>query len=160
VAFLGSRARSCRACILGLACATGLVTSHPLTAAEDRMIVVRPEDAKFVPVDPSQPNGTQVAVLWGDPAQGPSSMLMKMKKTDGRLHYHTSTYDLVLLEGQMKHWGEREKETEVKALGPGSYWHQPGREVHADSCLTDECLMFIKWEGKRDGMLAEPRTAR
>jgi hypothetical protein len=127
-----------------------------VVVAEDRMVVVRREDAKFVPLSPSQPDGTQVAVLWGDPAIGPSTMIMRMRKTAGRLHYHTFGYDLVLLEGQMKHWGEREQEAETPPLGPGSYWHQPGLLPHGDSCLTDECLMFIKWEGKRDAMLASP----
>jgi Domain of unknown function (DUF4437) len=151
-----TRIPSSRTVILGIAClATGL-SGGPVTEAQDRMVVVRREDARFVPLDPSQPGGAEVAVLWGDPAEGPSSMLMRMKKTAGRLHYHTSGYDLVLLEGQMRPWAEREQEAEVPPLGPGSYWHQPGLQPHGDSCLTEECLMFIKWEGKRDGMLGSP----
>jgi hypothetical protein len=54
----------------------------------------------------------------------------------------------------MRHWGEGEQEAEAQPLGPGSYWRQPGLQVHGDSCLTDDCVMFIKWEGKRDGKLA------
>jgi quercetin dioxygenase-like cupin family protein len=144
-----------------LLAAAGIVAASALGAsADDRMITVKREDAKFVPVDPSRPGLAQIAVLAGDPATGPSSMLMKMKKTQGVLHYHTAGYDLVVVEGQMKHWGEREKEAQVPVLGPGSYWHQPGGQLHGDSCLSEECLMFIKWEGKRDALLPPAPASR
>jgi quercetin dioxygenase-like cupin family protein len=119
------------------------------------MVVTPFQDAKFVPVDPAQPDVAQIAVLWGDPAKGPSAMLLKMKKGGGQLHLHTSDYHLVLLQGTMKHWAGGGQETDAKPLEPGSYWFQPGNQAHGDSCLTDECLMFIKWEGKRDGRLVE-----
>ena len=127
-----------------------------LAADAKQMVVVPFEAAQFVPLDPARPEGTAVAVLWGDPGAGPSAMLMKMKRTDGRLHFHSSDYHLSLLQGTMKHWADGADPAEAKSMGPGSYWFQPGGEVHADSCLTDECIMFIKWEGKRDGFL--PRT--
>ena len=152
----GSRMLSAGTVMLGMAWFAAGCADGPVTAPQDPMVVVRREDAKFVPLDPANPEEAQVAVLWGDPAKGPSSMLMRMKKTDGGLHYHSSTYDLVVLEGQMKHLGEGEKAAEAPPLGPGSYWHQPGLQAHADSCLTDECLMFIKWEGKRDAMVGRP----
>jgi quercetin dioxygenase-like cupin family protein len=120
-----------------------------------KMVVTPYQDARFAPIDPKQPDGPQIAVLWGDPAKGPSAMLLKLKKGGGRLHFHTSDYHLTLLQGTMKHWAEGESEADAKPLGPGSYWFQPGAQAHGDSCLTDECLMFVKWEGKRDGMLAE-----
>ncbi len=80
-------------------------------------------------------------------------MFMKFEKSGGRLHFHTSDYDLVVLEGQMKHWGEGQREEDVQPLGPGTYWHQPGNLAHADSCLSDECVMLIKRAGKRDAHL-------
>lgn len=150
------KGRSRRAAIARAACFTSALACGGFAVAEDPMIVVRRDDAKFVPLDPSRPGGAEMAVLWGDPAKGPSSMLLKMKKGEGVLHIHTSNYDLVVLEGQMKHWGEREHEAEAPTLGPGSYWRQPGHQPHADSCLTDTCVTFIKWEGKRDGKLASP----
>lgn len=120
-----------------------------------KMIVTPFQEAKFVPADPKQPDGAQMAVLWGDPAKGPSSMLLKFKKGSNPLHIHTSDYHLVLVQGSMKHWAEGEQEADAKELGPGAYWFQPGNQAHAGSCLTDECIMFVKWEGKRDGRLAE-----
>jgi quercetin dioxygenase-like cupin family protein len=123
-------------------------------AVPDRAVVIPYEDAKFTPIDPSQPEGPQIAVLLGDPGTGPSSMLMKFGRMPGRLHYHTADYELVVLEGRMKHWVEGQVEAETPTLGPGSYWRQPRRQPHGDSCLTDVCVMFIKWSAKRDAIPA------
>jgi quercetin dioxygenase-like cupin family protein len=83
-------------------------------------------------------------------------MLVKFNKGVGRPHYHSSDYHLSLLQGTMKHWAEGEREEDAQPLGPGSYWFQPGNQVHTDACLTDECLMFVYWPDKRDTKLGEP----
>jgi quercetin dioxygenase-like cupin family protein len=136
------------------ACATLGFIAGAFAEDIERMIVVPHEQARFVPVDPARPDGAKVAVLWGDPATGPSSMLLKFARTGGRLHVHTSDYHLVLLEGTMRHWSQGDNATDTPSLGPGSYWFQPGQHAHADACETDECVMFIHWIGKRDGWLA------
>jgi len=118
------------------------------------MIVVPIEAARFVPANPASPNGAQVAILSGDPDSGPSTMLMRLKKGGGTPHIHSSDYQLVVLQGTMKHLGKGELAANGRPLDPGSYWLQPGGQTHADVCLTEECLMFIVWAGKRDGRLA------
>ena len=143
--------RSRRSAMYGIACVMVALTG---VAAAEEMVVVPREEARFVPFDPARPDELQIAVLWGDPSSGPSSMLVKFRKFTARLHYHTSGYDLVVLEGQMKHWGQGQREEDVAPLGPGSYWRQPGLQPHGDSCLTDVCVAFDKWEGKPDGFLA------
>lgn len=125
-----------------------------LQAAEP-MVVVPIEEARFEPVDPGQPEGPQIAVLWGDPAEGPSAILLKIGKGEGPLHYHSSDYHLALLQGEMKHWAEGAHAEEAAVLRPGSYWFQPGGQAHAGSCLTEECVMFVNWSDRRDGVLAE-----
>ena len=85
-------------------------------------------------------------------------MLLKLQKAPGRLHFHTADYHLVLLQGTMKHWAEGTQEADAKLLSPGSYWFQPGNQAHGDSCLTDECLMFVHWSGRRDAHLAETKA--
>ena len=117
-------------------------------------ILIPNHDAKYVPIDPAQPDLAQIAVLRGDPNSGPNSMLMKMKKYQGALHYHSSDYELVVVEGRMRHWFEGQVEAQTPELGPGSYWFQPKMQPHADSCLSDTCVMFITWSGKRDGFAA------
>lgn len=142
--------------ILAPGLAAAVVSAGALAAETPREVVVPFEEAKFVPLDPTRPDGPAMAVLRGDPDRGPSDMLLKLKKGLGRLHVHTADYHLVLLQGTMKHWVEGESEEGAKPLGPGSYWFQPGNRAHADSCLADECVMFIQWDGKRDARLAGP----
>lgn len=118
------------------------------------MIVTPFEETSFVPSSPDNPNGTQIAVLKGDPDTGPSTMLMRFKKGTSPLHIHSSDYQLVVIEGTMKHLVAGQKEADAKPLGPGGYWFQPGGKAHSDACLVEECLMYIVWSGKRDGRLA------
>ena len=125
-----------------------------------RAVVVPYEDARFTPIDSSWPEGPKIAMLLGDPGKGPSSMLMKFGTLAGQMHYHTADYELVVLEGRMRHWVEGQKETETPTVGPGSYWHQPKMQPHTDSCLTDVCVMFIKWSGKRDARPVVSREQR
>jgi hypothetical protein len=121
------------------------------------MVVAPYEEARFVPLDPARPDGPAIAVLWGDPATGPSAMYLRFKKGGGRLHVHSSDYHLVVIEGTMKHWDEVGQESTARPLGPGSYWFQPGGEAHADSCLSEVCVMFVQWAGKRDARPVAPR---
>ena len=142
--------------LVALASLLAACGSSSVRQQAEGMIVVPIEAARFVPVDPASPNGTQVAVLSGDPESGPSAMLMRLKKGGGTPHVHSSDYQLVVLQGTMKHLGKAQAVADGKPLNPGSYWYQPGGKAHADPCLTDECLLFIVWSGKRDGRIATP----
>lgn len=139
--------------ILPFALAAGSAHSQ---ASDEAMIVAPLESAKFVPSNPAAPNGTQIAVLRGDPATGPSTMLMRMKFNQGRnvMHVHSSDYQLVVVSGRMKHWSKAQSEEMAQIMGPGGYWFQPGGRAHTDVCLSDECLMYIVWSGKRDGRVS------
>lgn len=106
-------------------------------------------DARFVPINPGDPNSTEIAVLRGDPTTGPSDMLMRFGRGEGVSHVHSSDYRLVVIEGEMKH-AEADAHAAAPRMGPGSYWFQPANLPHVDSCLSDRCTMFISWSGKRD----------
>ena len=134
--------------LLTAVCAAAHAASGP------PMIVTSFEENKFVPSNPDNPNGTQIAILKGDPETGPSTMLMRFKKGASPSHIHSSDYQLVVIEGTMTHRSAEQKEADAKPLGPGSYWFQPGGKAHIDACLVDECLLYIVWSGKRDGRLA------
>jgi hypothetical protein len=144
------------ATILAIASA-GSIDFAAQTTSPTPGIVLPYGDRPFTSLNPSVPNSTEIAVLRGDPAKGPSTMLMKMRKSAGRLHVHTADYELVVIEGTMKHWRAGEDEATTKPMGVGSYWFQPGGAPHADSCLTDTCVMYITWSGPRDARLAESR---
>jgi len=118
-------------------------------------IVVAYEDADFRPLVAGRPDGPAIAVLSGDPDRGPSTMLMRLPRMTGRMHTHSADYHLVVLEGRMKHWSAGESEATARELGPGGYWFQPGGRPHADSCLSQRCVMFITWAGPRDAMAAD-----
>ena len=135
------------------------LTSDLYAEPMPQMVVTPIEEAKFVPIDPSRPDGAQMAVLWGDPQTGPSSMLLKFGRSSGRLHVHSSDYHLVTLEGTMKHWTRGQSEADAKPLAPGSFWFQPGNQAHADSCLSEKCVMFVQWAGKRDTRLARAASS-
>ncbi len=110
-------------------------------------------EARFTPINPGEPNSAQIAVLRGDPATGPSDMLMRFGRGEGVPHIHSSDYRLVVIEGSMKH-AEPGGYPSASLMGPGSYWFQPANEPHVDSCHSDQCTMFISWSGKRDAMRA------
>ena len=77
-------------------------------------VVVSYADARFKPLNPSIPNSAEIAALRGDPDQGPSTMLMKMRRGAGRLHEHTADYELIVIEGTMKHWRAGENQATAK----------------------------------------------
>jgi hypothetical protein len=121
-----------------------------LAAAAQAAAVTTPmSEARFVPINPGDPNSSQIAVLRGDPMTGPSDMLMRFGRGEGVPHVHSSDYRLVVIEGEMKH-AEASAHALAPSMGPGSYWFQPANLPHVDSCLSDRCTMFISWSGKRD----------
>jgi hypothetical protein len=128
----------------------GFAAGVVYAAAQQRMIVTPIEAVQFLPVNTAQPELAQYAIVRGDSTTGPSSMLLKFARNPGTMHVHSSGYDLVVVKGNMKHWEQGESEADAKLLTPGSYWFQPGNRPHADSCLSDECLMYVQWDGKRD----------
>lgn len=119
-------------------------------------ITVAIDDLKFTPMDVRRPDSHQMALLWGDPASGPSAMLIRFKRIDLPLHAHSADYHLLVVQGTMKHWDLDETAADGKLLGPGSYWYQPGGRAHRDACVSDECLVYLTWSGRRDGYAVVP----
>jgi hypothetical protein len=108
--------------------------------------------AKFAPIDPKQPHGAQVAIVSGDPKTGPVSFFLKLPKGKVPMHWHTSNYWAVTVEGETKHWLPG-KEAEAKAGGPGNAWYQAGgsdKQAHGDSCESEHCTVFIVMDKKLD----------
>lgn len=120
-----------------------------------RTIVTPLAEARFEPISAAHPDGPQIAILSGDPKTGPSVMLMRFGRSTGRMHVHSADYRLTVIAGEMKHWDASGSEADAAVIGPGGHWFQPGGQPHADSCLSDECLMVIHWSGARDARLAE-----
>lgn len=109
------------------------------------------KDAKFVPMDPKQPNGMKAAFVFGDPKTGPVGLLLEVPAgANSGLHSHTSAYHALVLEGAPAHWLPHEA-NEGEELGAGAYWWQPGGYDHGDRCTsTEPCRAFIYMEGPMD----------
>ncbi len=144
---------ACLACIAAGAAAQVAPLAPPAPSVAGSKVVAF-EDLRWPPVDLTRPGQMLSSVLWGDPRSGPSAMYLKLPRGTLPLHLHTADYHLLVVQGSMKHWGPGEDERAARPLGPGSYWFQAGGEVHADACLSDECLVYLVWSGIRDGRLA------
>jgi len=114
------------------------------------LTVTPPADLKWEPLVPNNPNGPQVAVVHGDMKKGPASFFIKLPKGyKSGMHIHTADYQAVVVQGTPGHIAEGE--TEAKPLQVGSFFFQPGKGVHEDSCTGDtECINFIVLAGKMD----------
>lgn len=141
--------------IAAVTCIAGGLTTAAFAGGSKQSTIVSYQDAKFAPFDPSNPAGPQVAVLSGNPAKGASVVLLKLKKGAAPLHTHSSEYQATLIQGTTKHWDKGQESKDAKPLSPGSYWKQPGKQVHGDECLTDECLIVVVWAGKMDFKVAD-----
>src|ERR1700720_2791101 len=76
--------------IAGIGLAVSAIAQPAVPTKE--MVVTPFEQVKFVPIDPTKPNGNQIAVAEGDPASGPSSMYLQFKKGVNPTHVHSSDY--------------------------------------------------------------------
>ncbi|MDX3925814.1 MAG: hypothetical protein QHC90_08390 [Shinella sp.] len=127
-------------------------TMLPVTA--EGMIVAPAETlGEFRPLVPGHAEGPNISGIEGDPMSGPSITLFRYSNNyegSRRLHTHTHTYRSILIEGEMKHWDANGIEETAVVLRPGSYWRQPGGELHADHCITEHCLALVIFEGEID----------
>lgn len=136
--------------------AAGAAWAQP--AAPVPGVTIAFDDIQLVPTDLRAPDGFATAVLWGDPTSGPSAMLLRLPRGELPMHVHTSSYHLVVLRGTMKHWGAEDADAAAKPLPPGSYWFQPGGAAHRDACLSEQCLVYLNWAGRRDGYRPPPKS--
>lgn len=130
----------------------GFVVSGMLMTSQ---MVVRPiQDLTFEEWrSPPVPDGKGIAVVSGDPTSGPSMLLHRFtRENPSTLHWHSSGYHAVVVQGTVKHWAEGDSEETAPPLGPGSYWFQPPNQVHADACVgpDGECVIFLYTLGTVD----------
>ncbi len=116
-------------------------TAHKLVPASD---------IKWTPWDPKNPEGAQVATVWGDMKKGPVGFLLKTPAgLEFPRHAHTPDYDAVVVKGEWKHTFEAG--SEAPPLAPGSFWRQPGKQFHGDACTAGgECIVLVYEHGKPD----------
>ena len=101
------------------------------------------------PADPNKPDGVQMYVVWGNPKEGPSGVLLKFPAGTGAgWHWHTAAYHGVVIQGKATH---TVKGAAPQTGGPGSVWSQPAGQVHDDKCEEGcDCIEFAYFDGKLD----------
>jgi Domain of unknown function (DUF4437) len=119
-------------------------------AASSRMVVKPAETLQYVAEYADQPSGPSIAIVSGDPEKTPISAFIRMSKGELPMHAHSADYQAVVIRGTMKHWAKGEIEAQASRLGPGSWWYQPGMQVHTDACLDEVCLIYVHNTGKLD----------
>lgn len=97
------------------------------------------------------PEGCNIAVLQGSPAQPNADIFFKMDgKTTVARHWHHSPERMVLISGKMevKYDGQ-----ESEVLNVGNYAYGPAERPHKATCLSDEpCILFIAFQDPVDAM--------
>ena len=138
---------------IAVAAAFAVGIAGGITYAKTKLeyVLVPAGSAKFAPVDPKNPGGIQMAVLSGDPKTGPVAFFLKLPKGPAPIHWHSSDYYALTVEGNTKHWLPG-KDAEAKSNPPGTFWFQPGGPTgpHGDECLSDSCVIFVQMPGKFD----------
>jgi quercetin dioxygenase-like cupin family protein len=126
-------------CVLPLSlcfCAATTVSSDL-----SREPIVHPvENANFKAV--ADPKCAYTAVEAGDPAAGPSTVLMKADKgCFVRWHVHSAEQQLMVIKGEVR---VDIALTPTATLGPGGYVLIPGKTKHQITCgRKSECLLFL-----------------
>lgn len=124
-----------------------------------QMVRTPPSDLKWQPIMPNNPDAPQIALVHGDMKKGPVSFFIKINKgVKGPVHSHTADYQAVVIQGNPVHWADGEEDP--KPLPPGSFFFQPGKQMHGDGCTGDtDCISFVSMNGPFDAqMKAAPKA--
>ncbi len=103
----------------------------------------------FAPFDPSDPDGPQTQVLWGDPTATAFGMLIRTTSDlVATSHGHTQGYHAIVLQGVVRNAPDIDYAQDMRA---GSYWVQAGGEDHITKCMSDEpCISLVMFDGPFD----------
>jgi quercetin dioxygenase-like cupin family protein len=113
-------------------------------------------DLQWGPMDPTHPDGPQIAIAAGNPKTGPVAVFMKFPAGfDSGWHTHKTWYTSTVVKGVMTSQGQGD--AAAKELPVGSYFGEPANKNHKNTCsAAGECILF----GYMDkGVTFEPKTA-
>jgi hypothetical protein len=132
------------AAVVTVCVALGFAGGVFAAAAKKEMAVTPAADVKWQSLDPkdTEGKGPQMSVVFGDPKKkgSPLGFLLKVPAGVAGAHTHTSDYWAVEIKGNEHNFTGAD---EGPALGPGSTWFQPGKQVHNNHCEAGECVVFI-----------------
>ena len=109
---------------------------------------------KWGPCPAFIPEGCEIAVVHGDPAQANADVFFKVPGdfTIPR-HWHTSPERMVLVSGELQVTYDGQETTTLK---PGTYAYGPAKLPHSAYCLKGAaCVLFIAFEAPVDAVPIE-----
>ncbi len=114
-------------------------------------LAIRAADSslKWGSCPPIFPQGCEIAVLQGDPAQPNADIFLRVAGGQ-RLpaHTHTSAERMILVSGELS---VKYKGAAATTLTPGTYAYGPAGAPHEASCIGERpCTLFIAFEGPVD----------
>lgn len=72
------------------------------------------------PVDPSNPDGPQIAALWDDPSQGAFGALLGVPpRFESPIHTHSRDERILQLRGHSLHWMHGQTKETATVMEPG-----------------------------------------
>jgi quercetin dioxygenase-like cupin family protein len=135
-----------------LATAVLLASPLPARAGDTAHGVTSADKMAWGLLDPKQPNGIQVAVLYGDPAKsGPFGLRLKIPANlEIGSHSHSSTEYITVVSGKAKvSWGLKADVMSGDDIGPGSFfWMKSGD--HHDLKAIEETIVDLNSTGPFD----------
>ena len=114
------------------------------------------------PLDPRNPSGTQIAILWENPRSGSYGALLRFPAGfRSPMHTHSADEFTVTIQGTAVHWTEMESEATAKRMTPGSYTLIRGGVSHVSACAEgEECIAFLTQSAPFDFALSPPGVQR
>lgn len=126
------------------------------TTKNSLLITANDPNLIWGPCPEFMPEGCQIAVLHGDPAERNADIFFKIPaNSEVAEHIHTSAERMILVSGEMEVNYEGE---EPKILTPGSYAYGPPEKPHSASCGDTPCVLFIAFEEPVDAIPVSGRN--
>lgn len=125
-------------------------------SAEERAFTWTEDDSELEwgPCPELMPEGCQLAVLQGDPAQENADIFFQLPgESTAPRHWHNSAERMVLISGEMRVGYDGQ---DPVVLEPGTYAYGPAELPHDATCVSAEpCTLFIAFEEPVDAFAAD-----
>ena len=111
------------------------------------------ENLQWGPCPEFMPEGCEIAVLHGNPAENNADIFFKvLANADIPMHTHTSAERMILVSGELEVTYEDE---ETRILKEGTYAFGPAKKPHKAKCGDSPCVLFIAFEEPVDAFAVE-----
>lgn len=139
-----------------VAAATLTMVGGPVEAQEQAVArAPDAEDLEWGGCPEFMPEGCQIAVLHGDPAEPNADIFFRVPGgAEIARHWHSSPERMALLTGEMSVTYDGQ---DAVSLSPGTYARGPARKPHSAACLSDgPCTLFIAFVDPIDAFEGAP----